>query len=158
MLTAQATSLSPRNNSAQNNIYDCVVSSKSGSLHGSILLHHKTLQNWIFRASCPFIITGTGYFAIDICTALIIQIHIYIYIYLKFYLPKLSFNFSLYISQIILYSFFKSIFEKLHMINEGFDHLKYLVYIQLIRNIYSMYSVSFRYNPNNSNLIVKTQP
>ena len=47
--------------------------------------------------------------------------------------------------------FSKSIFEELHMINEGFDHMKYLVYIRFIRNIYTMYSVSFRYNPNTAN-------
>ena len=47
--------------------------------------------------------------------------------------------------------FLKQIFEELHMINESFDHLKYSVHIRFIRNIYTMYSVSFRYNPNTVN-------
>ena len=37
------------------------------------------------------------------------------------------------------------------MINEGFDQMKYSVYIRFIRNIYTMYSVSFRYNLNIAN-------
>ena len=37
------------------------------------------------------------------------------------------------------------------MINESFDHLKYSVHIRFIRNIYIMYSVSFKYNPNTVN-------
>ena len=32
------------------------------------------------------------------------------------------------------------------MINKGFDNFKYSVYIRFIRNIYAMFSVSFRYN------------
>ena len=48
-------------------------------------LHHKTLQIWIIRASCPFLITGTGYFAIGFCTrSYNIDLYIYIYIYLTF--------------------------------------------------------------------------
>ena len=37
------------------------------------------------------------------------------------------------------------------MINKGFDHFEYSVNIQFIRNIYAMYQVSFRYNPNTAN-------
>ena len=47
--------------------------------------------------------------------------------------------------------FFKQIFEELHLINESFDHLKYSVHIRFIRNIFAMYSVSSRYNPNTVN-------
>ncbi len=45
----------------------------------------------------------------------------------------------------------KQIFEEFHMMNESFDPLKYSVYVRFIRNIYAMYSVSFRYNPNTVN-------
>ena len=37
------------------------------------------------------------------------------------------------------------------MINESFDQLKYSVDIRFIRNTYTMYSVSFRYNPDTVN-------
>ena len=67
------------------------------------------------------------------------------------------FGFCLYQAEIIFpellkkKGFLKQIFEELHMINERLDHLKYSVNIRFIRNIYTMYSVSFRYNPNTVN-------